>query len=238
MQRWLLLLALLVGLLALVACAAEEKATPAPSPTGVVKPAAEQEWEKVLAAAKQEGKVAVAGPTGATSREALTTPFEKKYGITVEFLGVAGPELPPRVEAERAAGQYLWDIWVGGATDMLEFKDKGYLDPIEPTLILPEVKESKNWLEEKLHFADKEGRFILVMGAYSNTSIAVNTDLAKLTDLKSYKDLLEPKWQGKILLHDPRVAGPSNAFFVFAWQHKELGPDFIKALLAQQPQLM
>ncbi|HLB28560.1 MAG TPA: extracellular solute-binding protein [Dehalococcoidia bacterium] len=238
MQRWLLLLALLVGLLALVACAAEEKATPAPSPTGVVKPAAEQEWEKVLAAAKQEGKVAVAGPTGATSREALTTPFEKKYGITVEFLGVAGPELPPRVEAERAAGQYLWDIWVGGATDMLEFKDKGYLDPIEPTLILPEVKESKNWLEEKLHFADKEGRFILVMGAYSNTSIAVNTDLANLKDLKSYKDLLEPKWQGKILLHDPRVAGPSNAFFVFAWQHKELGADFIKALLAQKPQVM
>ncbi|HLB29017.1 MAG TPA: hypothetical protein VJM69_02670, partial [Dehalococcoidia bacterium] len=118
MWRRLPALVLVVGLLALAACAAEEKATPAPTTAAPAGQAAwEQEWARVLEAAKKEGKLAVAGPTGDTSRAALTTPFEKKYGITVEYLGIRGPEFPPRVDAERAAGQYLWDIWVGGHTD-------------------------------------------------------------------------------------------------------------------------
>jgi len=238
MRRWLFALVVLAGLAALAACAAEEKATPAPTgPTAAVKAGWEQEWDKVLEAAKKEGRVTVAGPSGDTSRETLTTPFEKKYGITVEFLGIRGPEFPPRVDAERAAGQYLWDVWVGGTNSMLDFKDRGYLDPIEPALILPEVKEGKNWLQGKLHFADNAGKFILVMSGYSNSNIAVNIDLVDPKSLKSYRDILDPKWQGKILLHDPRVAGPSNGFFTFAWQHKDLGPDFIGALLAQKPQV-
>ena len=44
-----------------------------------------QEWEKVLAAAKKEGKVAVIGPVGADRRDVLVEPFQKKYGITVDY---------------------------------------------------------------------------------------------------------------------------------------------------------
>ncbi len=45
----------------------------------------QEEWERVLQAAKKEGKVAIIGPTGADRRDALTIPFEKKYGIGIEY---------------------------------------------------------------------------------------------------------------------------------------------------------
>src|SRR3990170_1620304 len=110
MRRWFLSLGLLLGLLALAACAAKEETTPTPttSATAAGKAAWEQEWGRVLAAAKQEGKVAVAGPAGAEARNALTESFEKKYGITVEFIGGSGAEIGAKLKTERAAGQYLW----------------------------------------------------------------------------------------------------------------------------------
>ena len=40
------------------------------------KPTWQQEWERVLAQAKREGKVAVTGPGGAEARQALVEPFQ------------------------------------------------------------------------------------------------------------------------------------------------------------------
>jgi len=235
MKRLILWLTLFTALLALAACAAEEKATPSPStaPTAAGKPAWEQEWERVLAAAKQEGKLSLMMPTGAATRQPLTEPFEKKYGITVEYQQGSGAEQIQKVRAERAAGQYLWDLWIGGHTDMIVAKNQGMLDPMEAALILPEVKDSKNWLGGKMEFSDNEGKFVLIMGAYSGANIMVNTDLVDPKTITSYRDLLDPKWKGKILMDDPRIGGSANSSFGFFYQNKALGPDFIKALLAQ-----
>ncbi|HLB29460.1 MAG TPA: hypothetical protein VJM69_04945, partial [Dehalococcoidia bacterium] len=146
MRRWLITLGLLVGLLALLACAAEEKATPAPvGPTAAAKPAWEEEWQRVLAAAKQEGTVAILGVAGTERRDALTEGSEKKYGIKVEYLGGRGPEFSERLRTERGAGQYLWDINIGGLTHWLPYLNQGWFDPIEPALIQPEVKDGKHW---------------------------------------------------------------------------------------------
>ncbi|HKZ51524.1 MAG TPA: extracellular solute-binding protein, partial [Dehalococcoidia bacterium] len=108
----------------------------------------------------------------------------------------------------------------------------GAIEPIEPALILPEVKDGKNWLGGKLEFADRE-HLSLVMLSYSQSNVFVNTTMAKPEEFKSYKDLLDPKWKGKILLHDPRITGPGNAVFTFFYQHKELGPDYIRNLAKQ-----
>ncbi len=176
MKRWLFFAFLIASLLALSACAGKEEATPAPAtpaPTAG-KTAWEQEWERVLAVAKQEGKVAVVGAGGAEMRKALTEPFQKKYGITVEFLGASGREIAPRIKTERDAGQYLWDVMVHGTTTGLEsMVPAKALDPIEPALILPEVKEAKNWRGGALEFADK-GRLVLVMTPFQRGTIFVN----------------------------------------------------------------
>ena len=52
--------------------------------------AAADEWEQVLAAARKEGTVAVIGPVGGDRSAVLQEPFEKKYGIKVEYWGDRG----------------------------------------------------------------------------------------------------------------------------------------------------
>ena len=58
--------------------------------TGFAAAPGQEEWERVLQAAKKEGKVAIIGPTGADRRDALTIAFEKKYGIGIEYHADSG----------------------------------------------------------------------------------------------------------------------------------------------------
>src|SRR5262245_7427673 len=106
----------------------------------------QEEWERVLQAAKKEGKVAMIGPVGAERRDALTIAFEKKYGISVEYHADSGAGILPRLSTERKADRYLWDVVVTGTGTTLEnLIPARVLDLLEPNLILPEVKDLKLW---------------------------------------------------------------------------------------------
>src|SRR5690242_21155232 len=39
----------------------------------------------------------------------------------------------------------------------------------------------------------------------------INTNVAKQDQIKSFKDLLDPSWKGKIVMDDPRKSGPGQA---------------------------
>ena len=192
------------------------------------------EWESTLAAAKKEGKVAVITDVTATLRDALTLEFQKNYGISVELFGSAGREVPPRVAAERKAGRFLWDIYIHGSTTALEAMiPMGAFDPLEPALILPDVKDPKTWRGGAIEFLDPS-KMVVVMTPFQRGTIFYNTKLVNAKEFKSHKDLLDPKWKGKIAVDDPRRAGPGAATFTFFYLHPELGPDFIRALGKQQ----
>ncbi len=231
----------LIFLLALSACAPRPSGPPTGAPPGVSlsQPSAESsDWDRVLAAAKQEGTVAVIGPTGDDRRAALTEDFERTYGITVEYVADAGAGIPPRLSAERGAGQYRWDVFVGGTTTGLEsLIPMGALDPLEPALIRPEVKDPAQWRGGALEFVD-EGRTLLVMTPFHRGTLFFNTTQVQPDELKSYRDLLDPKWRGRLASDDPRRAGPGQATFTFFYLHPELGPDFMRALLRQDLTLM
>jgi iron(III) transport system substrate-binding protein len=164
----------------------------------------QEEWERVLQAAKKEGKVAVIGPTGADRRDALTIAFEKKYGIAIEYHADSGAGILPRLSAERKAGRYLWDVVITGTTTGLEnLIPARVLDPLEANLILPEVRDLKLWRNGAFEFLDP-GRQLLVMSPYQRGTLFVNLTLANPKEFKSYKDLLDPKWKRKIVADDPR----------------------------------
>ncbi len=192
------------------------------------------EWESTLAAAKKEGKVSVITDVTATLRDALTLEFQKKYGISVELFGSSGREVAPRVAAERKAGQFVWDIYIHGSTTALEAMiPMGAFDPLEPALILPDVKDPKTWRGGAMEFLDP-GKMVLVMTPFHRGTIFYNTKLVNAKEFKSHKDLLDPKWKGKMVVDDPRRAGPGVATFTFFYLHPELGPDFIRTLGKQQ----
>src|SRR4030095_4410906 len=65
------------------------------------------EWEKTVAAAKGEGRVVIMGPAGADVRDAFTEGFQKKYpGIRVDYNGMAGAQVAPKLLNELSAGVY------------------------------------------------------------------------------------------------------------------------------------
>jgi iron(III) transport system substrate-binding protein len=238
------LVTIVLGALLVVGACAPAASTPASEPTqhsalGTQhSPAAwEEEWARVLAGAKREGKVVVTGFPSGEVRQAATEPFEKRYGIPVEFHGIASPQFIERVRTERGAGQYLWDVFIGGTTTVIEaLKPLGFVEPIEPALILPEVKDPKSW-RAGLQFTDGD-RHGLVMTIHSVAAFMVNTRLTRPDEFTSYRDVLDPRWKRNIILHDPRIIGSGQANVSFFYQHRDLGPDFIRALLAQEPAVL
>lgn len=194
------------------------------------------EWENVLAAAKKEGKVVVWTQAGSNVRQALVEGFEKAFpGIQVEFVGASGSKLAVRLLAERRAGVYSVDIFIHGTTTTLEsLLPEKALDPIPPLLILPEAKDPSKWLHNRLDFADKEAKYNLAFFGSVKTPMAINPDLVKPGEIRSYWDLMAPKWTGKLAMRDPTEAGPGLATATFWYAKSGLGKEFIRQLFSKQ----
>ena len=195
-----------------------------------------QKWEQVLQKAKKEGTVAVAGPPGADARIALTEGFQKSYpGISVEFTGATGSSASARLLRERRAQRFLVDVHIGGTTTMLTtLRPEGALDPLRPALILPTSTDPTKWLKGRLDFSDEEEKYNLVFTSAVKIPLAINPKLVKGQEIHSFKDLLDPKWAGKIAMRDPTGAGPGLATVTHWYAHPALGPSFIRDLFVKQ----
>lgn len=194
------------------------------------------EWDKTVAAANKEGKLVLWGPPGTNVRAAYAEGFQKSYpGIQVDYMGASGSKQGARMLAERRAGIYSVDILTQGTTTMLQtLLPQNVLDPILPALILPEVTNPKNWLQNKLEYSDEENKYNLVFASYVKTPIAVNPKLVNLKEIRSYWDLLNPKWSGKIAMKDPTISGPGLATATFWYAEPALGPEFVRKFFGAQ----
>lgn len=200
------------------------------------KPAPQAEWEQVLVAAKKEGKIVVLGPPGPGPRHALADVFQKKFPeIQIEYSGAPGPKHSPRLLAERKAGQYLADVYVGSSTVSLEtLRPAGAIDPITPALILPEVLDPSKWWQGKLDFSDDDEKYNLVFSTNVKPPMAINPRVVKKDQIRSYWDLLDPRWGGKIVIKDPLIAGPGSVGVIFWYLHGGLGKEFIRKFFGEQ----
>ncbi len=193
----------------------------------------EEEWQNILTRAKKEGKVVIYSSTGSETRTGLVSAFHDKYGLTVDYITGKGVDVIEKLMAERKAGIYTGDLYIGGNTPMLEMlKPAGALDMVEPGLVLPETKDGKNWLDGSLYFVDKD-RYVLQFAAYPMPIFGINTQLIKPDEIASYKDLLSPRLKGKIVMNDPTRAGLGAKWFQA--ESRRMGLDFMRALAKQEP---
>ncbi|HEY2990240.1 MAG TPA: extracellular solute-binding protein [Candidatus Binatia bacterium] len=200
-------------------------------PTGAF--AQQKEWEQTLAAAKKEGSVVVVGSPDPVMRSDIIPKFQARYGIPVEFLAGRSSEIVTRIRTERAAGIYSVDVFLSGpdTTGTALYPEK-MLDPLKPLLVLPEVTDGSKWKKGKPWFADPEERFVLRPFMSVASLLFINTDFVKPDELKSTKDLLNPKWRGKISTEDASTTGAGAN--LAARFHHQFGADFIKKLYLEQ----
>ena len=185
-----------------------------------------KDWEQTLAAAKREGQVTVY----IYRYEGLLQDFKREFpGINVVAVTGRGNELTNRIMAERRAGRFIADVYSGGTNSLYNTLYKGKaLDPLKPALILPEVTDTSKWYGNEHRYADPEGKYIFAfIGSPSNAQLAYNTSQVAPKEFKSYQDVVNPKWKGKIVSLDPRDTG-LGATMQFYYYSPELGPEFMK----------
>lgn len=190
-------------------------------------------WETLQSNARKEGKIVIyLGAGGAFVRDSYVQEL-KKFGIAAEFFTAAGGEQVNKISAERRAGIYNADVYVGGVTTLVvNLIPAGFIDTLESQLLLPEVKEGNSWRPGVLPWVDKEKR-VFAFVAFADGGVAINTSMVRREEIVSFNDLLDPKWKENIVMNDPTVTGTGLSWF--ATTVKLMGLDYTKKLIAQKP---
>lgn len=187
------------------------------------------EWARTVESARKEGRLTVYGSEelGTVFQE-----FEKKFPeIRVTVVSSGPGQTVPRLAAERRAGKYLADLASQGTPPMYDLLRVGFLSPIKPLLLLPEVTDESRWRGGKHKYKDPEGKYF-VFGDYANSHFIYNTNLVNPKEIRSYWELLSPKWKGKIVAHDPTSQATTTGIR-FLYYHPELGPEFLRRFLTE-----
>jgi len=186
------------------------------------------ELSRVLEVARTEGQVTVAGfPLLA---EKMSAAFKRDTGIQLNFLGGNTGDQSARLEAEVRAKNMTIDILLGGGRELGLLKE-GLMEPILPQLMLPSVAP-QNFHDGKYKFVDNAGQYLLQGASYVFGWLTVNTDIVKPGEIKTWKDLLDPKYRGKIASYDVRFPGPGQG--ASTWLYRKFGIEFIKELFLGQ----
>jgi iron(III) transport system substrate-binding protein len=191
-------------------------------------------WDETLAAAKKEGKVVVLGQPSPAMRNEIIPKFTERYGIQVEHVAGQSSTTVPKIRTERSAGIYSTDVFMSNAgTSIGVLYAEKMIDPLKPALMLPEVTDGSKWKRGAPAFVDPEKQYLLLLFSSVDSLMVVNSDYVKSDEMRSVKDLLNPKWKGKISTEDPAAAGGGGAGSA-AHFYTQLGPDFVKKLYVDQ----
>lgn len=194
---------------------------------------AQAEWQRVVAAAKKEGRVVIGAPPGSDFRIEVQAALKKRFDLDSEFIQAPGPSLMSKIVAEKQAGAVSLDAFLIGPCTGNSLLKSDLYEPLAPAMILPEVKDPTKWFGGHLWADNQSGKNLLYsFVAQMTPSIYYNTNLVKPQEVRSYNDLLDAKWKAKIGLRDPRVPGGGLAMWAFLLDTK--GEDYIRKLAQQE----
>jgi iron(III) transport system substrate-binding protein len=195
---------------------AEPALAPPPPPVSVT--------PELIEAARKEGKVSYYSALELNTAERLGKVFEAKYpGIAVRVERSGAERIYQRIAQEQGSGINAVDV--ANSTDpahYLDWKSKDWLAPFLPEDV------AKHFPADQF---DPDGLYATSCGWIE--TIGYNTNLVKAEDApKGYLDLLDPKWQGKIVKAHPGYSGAiMTATFVLS---RELGWQFFEKLAQQK----
>ncbi len=190
-------------------------------------------WDATVEAGRKEGEVVIYGPHNPAYQQ-IWAIFQKTYPeVKFSFVPGKGSDHAQRIVAERRAGKYLADLIMGGSSTYAAFAP-GTLEPLKPLLILPDVNDANNWFDGRLHFADAQNNAgLIISGEIGTRRGSYNTKLLDPNEIQSWWDLLKPRFKGKLVTFDPRVAGGGGETFAFFYYTPSLGQEFITRILTE-----
>jgi len=218
--------------------AAAGATTAAPAPAGSAPSSTtpgsdwQAQWSQTLAAARQEGVVAVAGPPGERYRAAITA-FEKAYPeIRLDLTGGLGRDLIPRILGERENELFNWDVIVTGSSNAFDLIPAGAIQPLKPALILPQIVDDSQWFDGfDAGFHDKAKQYAFGFMGTLSYQVYVNRDVVSEAELSQFDQLLDPRWKGRITWVEPRLTGVGATVAGQLLLIK--GEDYLRQLFAQ-----
>src|SRR5215471_2840675 len=195
---------------------------------------ASPEWEQMAAAAKKEGKVSVNTFTGQGYARILKLFTQVYPDIKLEHTNLEPVDFSPRVIQERKASVYTWDVATMPMSTALQvLKPANVWDPVRPMIVAPEVKNNASWRGGfEAGFLDRDKNLAYAFTLVRAAGIFVNVDQVKDGELRSFKDLLAPKWKGRIAISDPRTIG--STFWPLTAARLRLGDEIMKQILVDQ----
>jgi iron(III) transport system substrate-binding protein len=178
---------------------------------------------KLLAEAKKQGKVVVYTSLNTKDSIPITEAFEKKTGIKVELWRASSEKVLQRAVTEARAGRHACDVVETNGPEM----EAAYREQVLDEFWSPYFKDlpPAAFPKHRHYVADRFNFF----------TIGYNTNLVKPEQVpKSYQDLADPRWSGKVGLE----AGDVDWFAAMV-KHmgEEAGLGFFRKLSANNPQM-
>ncbi len=223
---------------AAAAAPAKPAAPAAPAPAAVPNSGFQAEWDKLVESAKQEKTLSIATYAGTGYRKVMEAFMEAFPGMQVEHqqFQSSSRDFVPRLLPELKAGIYTWDLSIMPTQEQLrQVRVAGGLDPIRPLIIRPDVLDDAVWLDGAFDggFNDTEKKWGYAIGRQRDTPVWVNRDVIKDGELTTLKDMLDPKWKGKIIAGDPRTKGSGFLPLTAARIHTK-SDDVVRQLFKDQ----
>ena len=157
--------------------------------------------EALVAAAQAEGELTVYGSCEEEYLAAACQKFEELYGITTKYQRLSTSEVYTKISEE--GGNPSADVWFGGTTDPYnEAVAAGLLESYDAinaaNLINETYKDTTNsWY----------GIYKGILGFMVNTE---ELERLGLETPKTWDDLLDPSYEGLIMLSNPNTAGTAK----------------------------
>jgi iron(III) transport system substrate-binding protein len=183
---------------------------------------AEDEWGKIVDAARKEGRVVLYSAfVGLAAHQDLKKDLESTFGITADVLEARASEVRERIRIEQTAGRYAADVSENGrTTTTLQIKEDQVFDPFGALPALGNLKPEFRSDDIRLPV------FAIIYGILANTRLVKPPD-----EPKSWLDLTDPRWKGKLLSDDFRALGGGGVLFSVLEDH--FGRDFHEKLAQQ-----
>ncbi len=181
---------------------------------------AEDTEQSLYAAAKSEGKVVVWTPLEIDLYKKIAAKFAQRYpGLQIEpFRIQPGPAIE-RLVAEAKAGQINVDIIDPNIAYLPILFDRGLIETYPWDKVFG--------IEPQRTLFDNRA---LVLGHY-DLPIGYNTNLVSASDIRSWDDLLDPKWHGRLLLE---ARGFGLGILAAKWGEERI-LTYIKRLMDNRP---